>query len=243
MKHYHFGEISSTNDYIGHLLQIEDEVVVTAEFQTKGRGRNEKNWFGEYKSNLYYSYGKKHHKEVNYEELVSYQFIGCLAVLELLESIAPNVAFRLKYPNDVYAKCPNGWKKISGVLVEHSFSGERCENSVIGIGINVNQREFPISEGINPTSLSLLGIETEPEKLIEPLSNNIKKYLNYSSNKIFEEWSNKLNVFDKIIIVNNKSGLWIAKKLYPNGQLELQSIDTGELTIVDNSNSIRYELD
>ncbi len=243
MKHYHFGEISSTNDYIGHLLQIEDEVVVTAEFQTKGRGRNEKNWFGEYRSNLYYSYGRKHKDEVNYEELVSYQFVGCLAVLELLEEIAPNVAFRLKYPNDVYAKTPNGWKKISGVLVEHSFSGERCDSSIIGIGINVNQREFPIAEGINPTSLSLLGIDTEPEKLIEPLSNNIKKYLSFSSDVIFEKWSGKLTVFDKIIIVSNKSGLWLATKLFPNGQLELQSIDTGEKIIVDNSDSVRYELD
>ncbi len=243
MKHYHFGEISSTNDYIGHLLQIEDEVVVTAEFQAKGRGRNEKNWFGGYRSNLYYSYGKKHKTEVNYEELVSYQFVGCLAVLELLEAIAPNISFRLKYPNDVYAKTPNGWKKISGVLVEHSFSGDRCESSVIGIGINVNQREFPIAEGINPTSLSLLGIETEPERLIEPLSGNIKKYLELSPSQIFEKWSNKLNIISKIVTVSNKDGLWQASKLYPTGQLELLSLDTGNYIFVDNSDSIRYELD
>lgn len=243
MKHVHLSEISSTNDYANHLLNIEDEVVVTAEFQTHGRGRNEHTWFGEERSNLYYTYGRKHTNQIQYDDLVNYQFVGCLAVLKLLKNVAPSVEFRLKYPNDVYAKENTTFKKISGVLVEHTFEGDRCSKSIIGIGINVLQKVFPIAEGSNPTSLALLGVHIEPQQLIVPLTNYIKEYLQKSSDEIFTEWSLNLNIINKIITVVGRKGLFFAKNLHKNGQLELLSIENQETILIDNSNSIRYELD
>lgn len=243
MKHYHFGEISSTNDYANHLLDIEDEVVVTAEFQTKGRGRNEKTWFGSIRCNLYFSYGIRHKSEIDYEKAISYQFVGCLAAYDLMKNIAPDVIFKLKYPNDIYAKTADFYKKICGVLVEHTFSGEKCVKSIIGIGINVQQCEFPIAEGINPTSLALLGVRIEPEQLIQPLTNNIKNYLQMSSEYVFEKWAYELKIEGKIVNVLNREGFWIAQRVLPTGQIELLSIDNKETILIDNSDSIRYELD
>ena len=56
---------------------------------------------------------------------------------------------KIKWPNDIYV----GDRKISGMLIENSLSGTLLRTSVIGIGLNVNQTEFP-SDLPNPVSMS-----------------------------------------------------------------------------------------
>ena len=69
-----------------------------------------------------------------------------LTIVELLSNYGINA--RIKYPNDIYV----GDKKISGILIEHSLRGEKMVNSIIGVGLNVNQQQFDISLP-NPTSM------------------------------------------------------------------------------------------
>ena len=57
----------------------------------------------------------------------------------------------VKWPNDIYV----GDRKIAGILIEHSVSGDTLSSTIAGIGLNVNEKEFP--DWIpNPTSLALL---------------------------------------------------------------------------------------
>lgn len=65
---------------------------------------------------------------------------------------APALPLALKWPNDLYA----GEKKLGGILFELSVMGSRCAWAVMGVGVNVNQREFP-DWVPNPTALCLLG--------------------------------------------------------------------------------------
>ena len=60
------------------------------------------------------------------------------------------IACRIKWTNDIYA----GDNKIAGVLIEHSLSGESIARTIVGIGLNINQREFP-RDIPNPTSMTL----------------------------------------------------------------------------------------
>ena len=61
------------------------------------------------------------------------------------------VAASIKWPNDIYV----GDKKICGILISNTVSGEALTDTVAGIGLNLNQREFP--DWIpNPISLSQL---------------------------------------------------------------------------------------
>ena len=48
------------------------------------------------------------------------------------------IAARIKWTNDIYA----GDKKLVGILIEHSYSGQTLARTIVGIGINVNQTEF-----------------------------------------------------------------------------------------------------
>ena len=65
----------------------------------------------------------------------------------------------IKWPNDIYVRD----RKICGMLIENSLRGDEVATSIIGIGINLRQRDFP-PELINPTSLILAtGKEIDPE--------------------------------------------------------------------------------
>lgn len=57
---------------------------------------------------------------------------------------------RIKWPNDIYLRD----RKAGGILIENTFQGIKWKWAVVGIGINVNQVEFP--ENIqNPISMKL----------------------------------------------------------------------------------------
>ena len=56
---------------------------------------------------------------------------------------------KIKWPNDIFVNNA----KIAGILIENSFIGQKFQDSVTGIGININQTKFPESLP-NPTSLA-----------------------------------------------------------------------------------------
>ena len=47
----------------------------------------------------------------------------------------------VKWPNDILSAN----KKIGGILIENTVKGKKINNSIIGIGLNVNQEKFPDS--------------------------------------------------------------------------------------------------
>jgi BirA family transcriptional regulator, biotin operon repressor / biotin---[acetyl-CoA-carboxylase] ligase len=77
----------------------------------------------------------------------------------------------IKWPNDIYI----GNKKIAGILIENSVSGNKLQQSIIGIGININQERFS-AELPNPTSLKLItGKEFDLKECLEKLCSCIEK--------------------------------------------------------------------
>jgi prevent-host-death family protein len=62
-------------------------------------------------------------------------------------------------------------------LVEHSFSGSSCQSSVIGIGVNINQSEFPEELIDIATSIKALGYNFECFKILPNLIDNILNFL------------------------------------------------------------------
>jgi BirA family transcriptional regulator, biotin operon repressor / biotin---[acetyl-CoA-carboxylase] ligase len=77
----------------------------------------------------------------------------------------------IKWPNDIYI----GNKKIAGILIENSVSGNKLQQSIIGIGININQEKFS-AELPNPTSLKLIrGKEFDLKECLEELCSCIER--------------------------------------------------------------------
>ena len=122
--------------------------VFTADFQTGGRGRLDHKWQSPKGENLMMS-AVLDAKGLSPEQIATFPLAAGLAVLRglspYLRGISPAL---IKWPNDIIV-CE---RKIAGILCE------RCNEMVVaGIGVNVNQRDFPEEIKNRATSLALLG--------------------------------------------------------------------------------------
>ncbi len=164
-------ETDSTNTYLRqHASQMEAWMtVVTAEYQTAGRGQGVHTWESNRSENLLFSV-------LTYPVMVPLrsQFLlseaGALALKEVLDSYTDGIT--LKWPNDIY------WndRKLSGTLIETSIGGGRIKNCVFGIGLNVNQKTFE-SDAPNPVSLAqILGHDIDREQLFKQIVAAFEKY-------------------------------------------------------------------
>lgn len=241
VPHYHFERVSSTNDVAKELLKENDCVFVSADFQYNGRGRKGRIWEGESHKNIYLTYGVNETKKKSIANKILYQIIGCLAVEKTIAEIVGNDRIRIKYPNDVYVADDIGtFRKISGVLSEHSYSGNICEESILGIGINVNQTEFDNVINQKATSLKLLGYLSDIEKLVETLKINLIELLSNDENETFELWKNKVNLVGKKIIILDTKSEFTIEVINADGSLSASN-QNGTVTI-NNGDSITYEL-
>ena len=156
--HYRYGfpvialdETDSTNRYLNGLCTGTKEsfpefTTVTAEYQTAGKGQRGNSWESERGKNLLFSFVLyPDFLEANRQFVLSQ--IVALAVKETLEPTAEG--FSIKWPNDIY------WndRKICGKLIEHDLHGTRIARTIVGIGLNINQKQF-LSDAPNPVSLA-----------------------------------------------------------------------------------------
>ena len=143
--------VDSTNNYIANLLKegiLEDGTVILADEQFAGKGQRNSEWLTSPGENLTFSFFLSN---VNLSVQNQY-FLTCIVSISLVQLLNKfGLDAKIKWPNDIYINN----KKISGVLIENQLSSSEIKNSIIGIGLNINQREF---DGLNATSVL---VETE----------------------------------------------------------------------------------
>ena len=130
--------IDSTNsEALRRLPQLPSGTVLAAYDQTAGRGQRGNTWFTEPGRNLTFSIVLKD-LPLSALEAIRLNFLASVALVDFLD--AKGVRADIKWPNDIYVS----GKKISGMLIENTLGADgRVAASVIGIGLNINQREFP----------------------------------------------------------------------------------------------------
>ena len=142
---YYIKETTSTNDEVrdpkyGHLDAL------WAECQSAGRGQRGHSWHSEEGENITFSVVLTPTFLPIQEQFLLSEIVALSLVHTLREY---GIECRIKWTNDIYA----GDNKIVGILIEHALSGETLARTIVGIGLNVNQREFP-SDLPNPTSMA-----------------------------------------------------------------------------------------
>jgi len=161
----------STNDFLKALLTnqfVENFTVVTAENQTSGRGQMGAKWEVESGKNLTFSVLVKDVlTEIN--SIFHLNVLVAVSIIEALEHFnIPNLA--IKWPNDILAE----HKKIAGVLIENSLKSNGEIFSVVGIGLNVNQKNF--DDLPKATSLStILNHDLDKEAVLVSVIQNLKR--------------------------------------------------------------------
>lgn len=176
----HIEETDSTNRWMKD--NGEGTQVVVADYQTAGKGCGSNSWEAERGKNLLMSV-MIHPQSMQAKSQFIITQVVSVALCKTLESwIRPPLApptqegntkgeasaqegkseISIKWPNDIYV----GDKKICGVLIENRLQGSLIKDSIIGIGLNVNQQEFK-SDAPNPVSIwQLTGKETDRMELL-----------------------------------------------------------------------------
>ena len=155
--------VESTNDEARKAVgELDNLSVIAARCQTAGRGQGDHTWHSRPGENLTFSvvlkFGGDGLAPLAARDMLLITETVTLALRRYL--LRKRVSARIKWPNDIYV----GDRKICGILIENILHGPEVSASIVGIGLNLNQTEFP-SDLPNPVSLSLLtGKSYEPEK-------------------------------------------------------------------------------
>lgn len=148
LEYSHLDETSSTNDFLRNYTPSADISIVSASFQTKGRGQMGNTWISNDGQNALFSVLVCPKGLKASDGFVLSQAMA-LSVKETLEECVDDVW--IKWPNDIYCH----GKKICGTLIENTLMGKFIGRSVIGNGINVNQTDFPDGLAAPPTSMCI----------------------------------------------------------------------------------------
>lgn len=148
-----FDKIDSTNNQIvKDKLRLDDKSVYAALYQSAGRGQRGNSWYSRSGENLLFTILFKPQNIHAGRQFIISQAVT-LGIVDYLHTFG--IEAMIKWPNDIYV----GDNKICGILIENTVSGDNLAYSIVGIGLNVNQKEFYGAP--NPTSIALeTGSET-----------------------------------------------------------------------------------
>ena len=215
-------QTNSTNALLWNMIReksLPEGFVVHTDFQTTGKGQIGNTWESEAGMNLLFSM-VLYPKQVPAEEQFLLSQLVSLGIKKTLDEFAENIA--VKWPNDIY------WndKKVAGILIENSLQGNKIKSVVIGVGLNVNQKEFL---GDAPNPISLLQIKSKRlnrKLLLSKISGNILQiYKELNVEKIRSDYAESLyrkEGFHTFMAVNESFKAKIIA-VHTDGQLELET--------------------
>jgi len=205
-------EIDSTNSFLLNKGNKSNNngTVILAEKQNKGKGRKDRVWYSAKGQNLTFSILLTD-KNLLKDKYNIINFAASLSVSQAIENLY-QLKTELKWPNDVLV---NG-KKIAGILLEASSSGNKMERLVIGIGLNVNQALFQGAFNIEPTSIKVeLNQSAERERMLAEILNIFEENLEQVEERpeeILKDWKLRCRMIgEKISITdgeNTKYGIF-----------------------------------
>lgn len=161
-------ECHSTNDIAAAIAKTKgswEGTVVVTDHQINGRGQRGNDWQSAKGENLTFSV-ILNPSALRAADHFHLHYVTSLAVFNTLKSYAKDV--KIKWPNDILVK----GKKICGILIENSISKRHIENSIVGIGLNVNQDIFHYDRA---TSLKdLTGLDYRREEILAVLCEQLE---------------------------------------------------------------------
>lgn len=200
---------------------IGDGTVVVTNNQLSGRGQRGNVWNAQPGKNLTFSIILKP-SFLGAQSQFLLNIVISLALHDfLLDHGVPSP--KIKWPNDILVD----GKKISGILIENQVKGNKITNSIIGVGLNINQESFPYSSATSLKSItneeydlsaSLIKVLEKIEARYLVLRSGNQKLLveNYESHMF---WRGEQHSF----FANEKNFQGVIKGLARGGQLEIET--------------------
>ncbi len=182
-KIHAYQSVKSTNDIAAQLAQTNatEGAIVTAEMQTRGRGRLGRQWFSPSRAGIYVSIILK--PKFRPEAAPGLAVMTALALADAINKHTPGEV-KIKWPNDIHV---NG-RKVAGILTELSADRNKVDYVVVGVGINVNHKPEDFPPELKPIATSLRAINRRKaprlELLRQFLTNFESEYLRYQKGQL-----------------------------------------------------------
>jgi BirA family transcriptional regulator, biotin operon repressor / biotin---[acetyl-CoA-carboxylase] ligase len=216
--------LPSTNSYAASLLKndkLTEGAIIYTNYQSEGRGQPGNKWESEENKNLLISI-------VLFPSMISPedQFLLSMAVsLGIYDFLNRYIsAISIKWPNDIYVNND----KIAGILIENSIMGDQIENTIAGIGININQTRF-LSDAPNPVSLSMItgtqyDLSVCLNQLAADLDNRYKQILSEDFSLIRSDYYSLLYRLNEWCEFKDISGIFTGRisEIAENGSLRIE---------------------
>lgn len=235
MKIIKVDAIDSTNTFLKEALRnktLNSPTCVWANEQTNGRGQRGAFWVSQLGQNLTFS--------VFYPVPMTMQnspfVINMLTTIAIHQILADYklVNLKIKWPNDILSAN----KKIGGVLIENSYQNAVLSDTVIGIGLNVNQQKFenlPKASSIK----NILGVTLSLEKLLDKILTTLTSYFDTYSAADFQAIKNQ---FEGVLFRNKKPSTFTVEGLEFTGIIQGVT-DCGKLCVLQEDNVLNeYDL-
>jgi BirA family transcriptional regulator, biotin operon repressor / biotin---[acetyl-CoA-carboxylase] ligase len=224
-----YDRLPSTNDVARELAlaHAPEGVAVVARGQSAGRGRQGRAWASPPGQGLYCSVILR--PRIPPADATMITLAAAIAVVEMLADDYQIVA-DIKWPNDVHVR----GRKLCGILVESAIESGVLQFAIMGIGVNIAQREFPADLKDIATSLLIeSGKEITPDEFLGPLLARLdvwyRKALAQPA-EIIAQWEARSSYArDCAVRVESSDGVieGTTRGLAPSGALTLE-LTTGE---------------
>lgn len=229
----HLTSTSSTNEYLYDLISRDDSLteglVVWSDFQTSGKGQLSNVWESEEGMNLTFSMlFFPSFLPIQSQFLLS-QFVS-LGIVDYLSNEVGMKDVTVKWPNDIYWKN----KKIAGVLIENLLMGNSISHTIVGVGLNVNQKKF-LSDAPNPVSMATatkrhFNLDDELQKLVSAIKFRYLQLIKGDFSSLRAQNFKALYRADNFYYYQDENGSFAAKidSVGDDGILSLRLVD-GEI--------------
>ena len=200
-KLFFFESIDSTNACAKTLAQTDtpEGTVVVTEFQSRGRGRHGRPWAARAGENLLFSVVLRPSLPRTSAGLLT--FFAAVSVARGIEQVCGKPV-EYKWPNDLLFH----GRKTCGILLENSLDNGNVEYAIVGVGINVNQREFDGDLSRRATSLALeIGRSVDRALLFTTIMTSMElAYRDVRSGEftaLLDEWNARCTMFGHQVTV------------------------------------------
>jgi len=173
--------------------------------QTAGKGQRGNTWLDQANQNLAMSLYLKPH----FLPLTRQFYLSMAVAISLSQCISDFLEMQvfIKWPNDILVK----EQKICGILIENTTGGKYLQESIIGIGLNVNQTDFPVSLARASSLKSLTGQDFNllplAQKLWVYLEQNYLKLKNGKYREIKEAYLKHLYLLNQFHLFYTSKGV------------------------------------
>jgi len=167
----HLEETDSTNSYLRDWLtknKPRDGAVILTDKQSAGRGQGDNSWHSEPGANITVSVLYLCNFLPAMQQFPLSASVA-LAVRQTVADFLPDKQVWIKWPNDIFIQ----EKKVAGILIENALKGNFLNHSIIGIGLNVLQRNF---DGLpNATSMRVEGFSGDTSIVLARLLERLEQ--------------------------------------------------------------------